>query len=60
MITMFIIVTIILSLLFIIGIGIGIVAVSPILAVILCFPLIDIIVIKIYMTIKKNKKEKED
>lgn len=57
MLTLLLIVAIILSVLFIIGIGIGIVAISPLLAVILALPLIDLIAFKIYRAIKKKSKD---
>ena len=40
---------------FIVGIGAGLIAVSPFLAVILCLPLLDLLVLKIIKAIRKDK-----
>lgn len=55
MLTLLMILAIILSILFVVGLGIGIIAISPFLAVVLSLPLIDLIAFKIYRAIKKKK-----
>lgn len=41
------------------GIGMGLVAISPILAVILCLPLLDLMVFKLIKEIRKERKKKK-
>lgn len=41
------------------GVMAGIIAISPILVIVLCLPLIDYVVIKLILKKKKDKKNKE-